>query len=50
MYHIFLLSSLIYQGVTDPAKVEAVTTIRSCLEIVPTIRNDFWGQPLSIQR
>jgi len=34
----------------DPAKAEAVTTIRSCSEIVPTICNDLWGRPLSIQR
>ena len=34
----------------DPAKADAVTTIRSCLEIVPTIRNDWWGRPLSFQR
>jgi len=27
----------------DAAKAEAVTTIRSCLEIVPTIGNDLWG-------
>ena len=33
---------------TDPAKAEAVTTVRSCLEMVPTIRNDSWERPPSI--
>jgi hypothetical protein len=31
-------------------KAEVVTTARSCLEMVPTIRNDSWGRPPSILR
>ena len=31
-------------------KAEVVTTVRSCLEMVPTIHNDSWGRPPSILR